>query len=30
MFNLIRHVQETVYEKFGIHLDTEVKQLGEF
>ncbi len=30
IFNLIRHVQETVYEKFGIHLDTEVKQLGEF
>ncbi|RBP62641.1 UDP-N-acetylmuramate dehydrogenase [Alkalibaculum bacchi] len=30
IFNLICHVQETVYQKFGIHLDTEVKQLGEF
>lgn len=30
IFSLICHVQKTVYEKFGIHLDTEVKQLGEF
>lgn len=28
--NLIKHVQKTVLEKFGIKLETEVKMLGEF
>jgi len=28
--DLIRFVQETVYDKFGVHLETEVKRLGEF
>lgn len=27
---LIKHVQKTVYEKFGVNLETEVKFLGEF
>ena len=27
---LIEHVQETVKEKFGVHLETEVKRIGEF
>lgn len=30
VYNLIRHVQKTVYEKFGVKLETEVKILGEF
>lgn len=30
IFDLITHVQERVFEKFGIRLDTEVKKLGEF
>lgn len=30
ILNLITHVQERVFEKFGIRLDTEVKKLGEF
>lgn len=30
IINLIRHVQATVYERFGVGLDTEVKRLGEF
>ena len=28
--SLIEHVQETVKEKFGVHLETEVKRIGEF
>ena len=28
--SVIRHVQETVKEKFGVDLNTEVKMLGEF
>ena len=27
---LIEHVQEIVEEKFGVHLETEVKRIGEF
>lgn len=30
VYDLIRHVQRTVYEKFGVRLETEVKILGEF
>ena len=30
VLNLIEHIQKTVYEKFGVTLDTEVKMLGEF
>ena len=30
IYELIRHVQKTVYEKFHVKLDTEVKMLGEF
>ncbi|MPW26376.1 UDP-N-acetylmuramate dehydrogenase [Alkalibaculum sp. M08DMB] len=30
VINLIHHVQKVVYENFGVKLDTEVKQLGEF
>ncbi len=30
VYELIRHVQKTVFEKFGVKLDTEVKMLGEF
>lgn len=30
VYNLIRHVQKTVYEKFKVNLETEVKILGEF
>ncbi len=30
VINLIHHVQTVVYENYGIKLDTEVKQLGEF
>lgn len=30
IINLICHVQKVVHEKYGILLDTEVKQLGEF
>ncbi len=30
VYNLIRHVQNTVYEKFNVRLETEVKLLGEF
>ncbi len=28
--DLIEHIQKTVYEKFGVKLETEVKMLGEF
>lgn len=28
--NVIKHVQKTVKEKFGVDLNTEVKFLGEF
>ena len=28
--DLIEHIQKTVYEKFGVNLETEVKMLGEF
>lgn len=30
VYNLIKHVQKTVYEKFSVKLQTEVKILGEF
>lgn len=30
IYNLIRHVQETVYLSSGVHLETEIKILGEF
>lgn len=30
VYELIKHVQKTVYEKFNVRLDTEVKILGEF
>lgn len=30
VYNLIRHIQKTVFEKFGVKLETEVKMLGEF
>lgn len=30
VYDLIRHVQKTVYEKFNVRLETEVKFLGEF
>jgi len=30
IYNLIRHVQETVLENTGIHLETEIKIMGEF
>lgn len=30
VYNLIRYVQKTVYDKFKVNLDTEVKILGEF
>ena len=30
VLDLIHHIQNTVYEKFGVKLETEVKMLGEF
>ncbi len=27
--NVIAHVQKTVYDKFGVHLETEVRIIGE-
>lgn len=30
VYNLIRHVQKTVFEKFNVKLETEIKMLGEF
>ena len=30
VFSLIKHIQDTVYAKFGIKLETEVKLVGEF
>lgn len=30
IYNLIRHVQETVLKRSGVHLETEIKILGEF
>jgi UDP-N-acetylmuramate dehydrogenase len=30
VYDLIKHVQETVFNQFGIHVETEVKMLGEF
>lgn len=30
VYDVIRHVQKTVFEKFNIRLETEVKMLGEF
>jgi UDP-N-acetylmuramate dehydrogenase len=30
VYDLIRHVQKTVFEKFNVKLETEVKMLGEF
>jgi len=30
VYELIRHVQKTVYEKFDVKLEPEVKILGEF
>lgn len=30
IISLIRYVQKTVYDKFGVKLETEVKQLGDF
>lgn len=30
VYDLIRHVQKTVYDKFNVNLETEVKMLGEF
>lgn len=30
ILNVIKHCQDTVYEKFGVRLETEVKMIGEF
>jgi len=30
IYNLIRHIQETVHKSTGVHLETEIKILGEF
>ena len=30
IYNLIKHVQRTVYERYGVTLETEIKLLGEF
>lgn len=30
VLNLIKHIQNTVYDKFGVKLETEVKVVGEF
>lgn len=30
VYDLIKHVQAVVYEKFGVRLETEVKMIGEF
>jgi UDP-N-acetylmuramate dehydrogenase len=30
VYDLIKHVQETVFNQFGVHVETEVKMLGEF
>ncbi|MFZ7132199.1 MAG: UDP-N-acetylmuramate dehydrogenase [Eubacteriales bacterium] len=30
IMNLIKHVQETVSQKFSVHLETEIRQLGKF
>lgn len=30
VLNLIKHIQDTVYDKFGVKLETEVKLVGEF
>lgn len=30
VLNLIKHIQDTVYDKFGVKLETEVKVVGEF
>ena len=30
VYDLIKHVQQTVFNQFGVHVETEVKMLGEF
>jgi UDP-N-acetylmuramate dehydrogenase len=30
VYDLIRHVQQTIFNQFGIEVETEVKMLGEF
>ena len=30
VLSLIKHIQDTVYAKFGVKLETEVKLVGEF
>jgi UDP-N-acetylmuramate dehydrogenase len=30
VLDLIKHIQDTVYDKFGVKLETEVKLVGEF
>lgn len=30
IYNLIKHIQKTVYERFGVKLETEVKLIGRF
>jgi len=30
VYNLIKHIQKTIYERFGVKLETEVKLLGKF
>lgn len=30
IYNLIKHIQKTIYERFGVKLETEVKLIGKF
>jgi len=30
IYNLIKHIQKTIYERFGVELETEVKLIGKF
>ncbi len=30
IYNLIKHIQKTIYERFGVKLETEIKLLGKF
>ena len=30
IYNLIKHIQRTVYERYGVNLETEIKLLGKF
>ncbi len=29
VFQLIKHIQKVVYERYGVHLQTEIRILGE-